>query len=175
MNHVGVDLLERDELVSGGADGGLKPAAILEDGVAGVPIHVTEIEDLFRCKLAEATGASAEAMDEPGKPGERLEFENLQATRFAKAPGRSDWRKACGRSRAGARGFAEPRRDRGSFPCRHDITSIIGAVGNAELARGTLDARLQSQERHNSSRAKALASKSNPVGTEVPTLVLRQR
>lgn len=43
MDDVGVDLLERDELEIGGAEGGLEAAAIFEDVFVGVPIGEAEI------------------------------------------------------------------------------------------------------------------------------------
>jgi hypothetical protein len=52
VNHIGVNLLEWSELKFVGTEGGLKPAAIFEDGFAGVPFHEAEIENFFGFELA---------------------------------------------------------------------------------------------------------------------------
>jgi len=92
MNDVRVDLLKREELMGTGGKGGLKLGAIFVDGLAGVPFHVIEVENPFGLKLTETAGASAEAVDEPGKPGKGGKFEDLQAFGLAKEPGRGDRR-----------------------------------------------------------------------------------
>ena len=74
----------------GGAEGGLKEAAIFEDVFAGVPFHETEIEDFFGFEGAYAAGPCAEAVDEPGELSKRGEFENLKAARLAEFPWGSD-------------------------------------------------------------------------------------
>lgn len=61
-NHVRVDLLERNEFETGGAERGLKQAAILKDVFARVPFGKAEIEDFFRFERAYAAGACAEAV-----------------------------------------------------------------------------------------------------------------
>lgn len=76
-NHVRVDLLERNEFETGGAERGLKEAAILKDVFARVPFEEAEIEDFFGFERAYAAGACAEAVQEPGKLLEGAEFENL--------------------------------------------------------------------------------------------------
>ena len=72
------------------AEGELKFAAIGENVFAGVPFHEAEIENVLRFEKAFAAGASAEAVDEPGKLGERQELEDLEALGFAEAPGGGD-------------------------------------------------------------------------------------
>jgi len=89
-NHVRVDLLERDQFKIGGAEGGLKQAAIFEDVFAGVPFHEAEVKNFFGFERTNAAGAGAETVDEPGKLAKRGEFENLQTAGFAEMPGRSD-------------------------------------------------------------------------------------
>src|SRR6267378_8356707 len=89
-NYIRVDLLERDQFEIGGTKGGLKQAAIFEDVFAGVPFHEAEVKNFFGFERANAAGAGAETVDEPGKLAKWGEFENLQTTGFAEMPGRSD-------------------------------------------------------------------------------------
>jgi len=96
VHDVRVDLFEGKELMGGGAQGGLKFAAIFGDCFLGVPFHVAEVENFFGFELTSAAGTRAEAVDEPGKPVERREFEDLQALRFTEAPGCGDRRAVCG-------------------------------------------------------------------------------
>ncbi len=89
-NHVRMDLLEQDQFETGGAEGGLKQAAIFEDVFAGVPFHEAEVKNFFGFERANAAGAGAETVGEPGKLAKRGEFENLQTAGLAEMPGRSD-------------------------------------------------------------------------------------
>ena len=89
-NHVRVDLLEWDQFEIGGTDGGLKQAAIFEDVFAGVPFHEAEVKNYFGLERANAAGAGAETVDEPGKLAKWGEFENLRTAGLAEMPGRSD-------------------------------------------------------------------------------------
>jgi len=89
-NHVRMDLLEQDQFETGGAEGGLKQAAIFEDVFAGVPFHEAEVKNFFGFERANAAGAGAETVDEPGKLAKRGEFENLQTAGLAEMPRRSD-------------------------------------------------------------------------------------
>jgi len=66
-NCVRVNLLEWNEIEMGGAESGLKQAAIFEDIFAGVPFHEAEIEDFFGFEGADSARAGAEAMNQPGK------------------------------------------------------------------------------------------------------------
>jgi hypothetical protein len=61
-NHVRVDLLERNEFEAGGAERGLKEAAILKDVFARVPFQEAEIEDFFGFERAYTARACAEAV-----------------------------------------------------------------------------------------------------------------
>ena len=85
-NHVRVDLLEWNEIEIGGAESGLKPAAILKDVFARVPFHEAQVEDFSGFECANSTWAGAEAVNQPGKLQKRDKFNNLQAARLAKAP-----------------------------------------------------------------------------------------
>lgn len=67
MDDVGMDLLEGDELEVVGAESRLEAVAILEDVLARVPFGETEIQHFFSFELADAAGAGAEAVDEPGE------------------------------------------------------------------------------------------------------------
>jgi hypothetical protein len=89
-NYIRVDLLERDQFEIGGTEGGLKQAAIFEDVFAGVPFHKAEVKNFFGFGRANAAGAGAETVDEPGKLAKRAEFEDLQTAGLAEMPGRSD-------------------------------------------------------------------------------------
>lgn len=132
MNHVRVNLFERGELEIPGAECGLELAAIFEDRFAGVPFHESEIENAFGFELAEAAGAGAETVNEPGEFAEGIKFEDLQALGFAKTPGSAeDWARQRGRL-ANARGSADSRGGGQRFPCGHDATSIIGAMLGVE-------------------------------------------
>lgn len=125
MNHVRVDLLERNEFKMGSAERGLKEAAIFQDVFVGVPFHEAEIEDFFGFERAYAARACAEAVNEPGKLEQRGEFENLQAAALAEAP----WRRNAGYRRLWRRGLARPATPQRSFSCSHNQTSIIATAG----------------------------------------------
>lgn len=120
-NYVGVDLLEQDQFEIGGTDGGLKQEAICEDVFAGVPFHEAEVKNFFGFEPANAAGASAETVDEPGKLAKRGKLENLQTAGLAEAPG-------CGNARYGrsrGRSLARATTLQGSFSGSHNQTSII--------------------------------------------------
>lgn len=125
-----MDLFERNEPEIGSAESRLKTAAILKDIFAGVPFHETEVENFFGFERADSAGAGAEAVDEPGKLRERDEFENLQTTSLAKAPGRVN---AGGRRRLGDR-LARAAAPHGSFSGSHNQTSIIATAGTEKSA-----------------------------------------
>jgi hypothetical protein len=86
VDYVGVDLLEGDELEVVGAEGGLEAAAIFEDVFAGVPIGEAEIQNFFAVERADAAGAGAEAVDEPGEFVQGGDLEDLEAAGFAGEP-----------------------------------------------------------------------------------------
>jgi len=65
-NHVRVNLLQRNEVEIVGTERGLKATAVFEHVFAGVPFHEAEIEHFFGFERADAAGASAKAVDEPG-------------------------------------------------------------------------------------------------------------
>ena len=81
-----MNLFERDECKVPGADGGSKAAAIFEDVFAGVPIGKAQIEDELVVEIADAAGAGAESVDEPGKFLERLQLQDPQAARADELP-----------------------------------------------------------------------------------------
>ena len=123
-NYVRVDLLERDQFEIGGTDGGLKQAAIFEDVFAGVPFHEAEVKNFFGFERANAAGAGAETVDEPGKLAKRGKLENLQTAELAEAPG---CRNARYRRRRGRR-LARATKLQGSFSDSHNQTSIIATA-----------------------------------------------
>ncbi len=63
VDHVGVDLLERDQLKVGSADRGLQQAAILQDVFALIPSGEAEIEDFCSVERTNASWSGAEPMD----------------------------------------------------------------------------------------------------------------
>ena len=63
---VGVDLVERDQGEIAGAERGLEAAFVFFDVFAGVPFDRAEVQDFFAVEVADAAGAGAEAVDEPG-------------------------------------------------------------------------------------------------------------
>ena len=88
VNHVRVNLLERCERKIFGAERGLQEEAVFSDVFARVPFHGAEIENLPAIKQADAAGARAEPMDEPGQLAEGRELQDLQAVRMMHYPGR---------------------------------------------------------------------------------------
>ena len=124
----GMKLFERDEAEGIGADGGLKEAAILEDGLTSVPLHEAEIEDGFGVEVAGAAGASAEAMDEPGDAGERRKLEEAKTARTAKGPGSGEGESGFGRLTRAATG---PGRFRGGW----HLISILATGARQELGK----------------------------------------
>ena len=73
-----------------GVEGGLEATAILDDVFTRIPFHKAKVEHFFGVERAEATGAGAEAVNEPGEFSEWREFQDLQAAGFTKAPGCGD-------------------------------------------------------------------------------------
>jgi len=63
--------------------GGLEAATILEDVFPAIPFGKTEIKNFFSIQRADAAGAGAEAVDEPGDSGERGHLQDSNATEFA--------------------------------------------------------------------------------------------
>jgi len=86
VDYVGVDLLEGDELEIVGTEGGLEAAAIFEDVFASVPIGEAKIQHFFGLELADAAGAGAESVDEPGEFVQGGDLEDLEAAGFAGDP-----------------------------------------------------------------------------------------
>ena len=64
----------------------MEAAAILEDVFFAVPFGKTEIENFFAVQKADAAGAGAEAVDEPGEFCERGHLKDLNAADFAFDP-----------------------------------------------------------------------------------------
>ncbi len=122
-NQVRVDLFERNEFEIGGTESRLKAPAIFEDVFAGVPFHEAEIEDFFGFEGADAAGAGAEAVDEPGELEKGSELENLQAAGFAQAP----WRGNAGDRRRRGHRLARATALQRSFSGSHNQTSIIAS------------------------------------------------
>ncbi len=71
-----VDLLEIDEREFLSAESGLEFLAVFEDVFAGVPFGEAEIEDGVAIEIGDAAGGGAEAVEEPGKFFEGIEFED---------------------------------------------------------------------------------------------------
>jgi hypothetical protein len=63
MDHVRMDLLERNEFEVRRAEGGLEAAAVFEDVFARVPFGEAEIQHLLAISRADAAGAGAEAVN----------------------------------------------------------------------------------------------------------------
>jgi hypothetical protein len=121
VDDVRMDLLERNEIKSRGAEGGLEFATIGEDVFASVPFHKTEVENFFRIERTDAAGAGAEAVDEPGQFGEWGELEDLQAACFTETPRGANASSLRRRGRGLAGTSAHPE----CFFGRHNQTSII--------------------------------------------------
>jgi len=58
-----MNLVKRDERKIIGADRGLEAALVFFDVGAGVPFDGAEIQNLLAVEIADAAGASAEAVD----------------------------------------------------------------------------------------------------------------
>ena len=87
MDDIGMELLERDELELGHAEGGLETAAVFEDIFFGVPLGVAEIEDFFAVLIRNAAGLGAEAMHKPRKSCESGHLEDTNALDVTLGPG----------------------------------------------------------------------------------------
>ena len=140
-NYIRVDLLEWNEIEVCGAESGSEAAAIFQNVFAGVPFHEAEIENFFGFERTDSAGASAKAVNQPGKLQERDEFENLQAASLAKAPRRSYPGNRQGRGRR-LTGAATPH---GSFFGSHNQTSII-ATGQRQKSWGGRETKPAAQE-----------------------------
>lgn len=81
VNHVGVDLLQRDEWKIGGAEGGLEAAAVFETVFAGVPVGEAEVEDFFTVEAGHAARPCAETMNEPRQFGKGGDLKELDPVR----------------------------------------------------------------------------------------------
>lgn len=64
----------------------METAAVFEDVFLGVPFGKAEIERFLAVQEADATGAGAEAVDEPGEFCERGDLQDLHAADFKRAP-----------------------------------------------------------------------------------------
>ncbi len=122
-DQVRVDLPQGNEVEIACPERSLKTAAIFDDVFGGVPFHKAEVEDFFGFQGADAAGAGAEAVDEPGELEKGSELENLQAAGFAQAPWRGD---AGDRRRRGHR-LARATALQRSFSGSHNQTSIIAS------------------------------------------------
>ena len=69
------------------AERGLKAAAIFEDVLPAIPIRETKIQYFFTVQLADAAGPHTEAVDEPGKFGERGNLQDANTALRAFRPG----------------------------------------------------------------------------------------
>ena len=73
----GMNLFEIDEREFLSGDGGLEFFAIFDDVFACVPFGEAEVEDFLSVEIGDAAGSSAEAVEEPGKFFEGVEFEDF--------------------------------------------------------------------------------------------------
>ena len=64
----------------------MKAAAVFQDVFSAVRFGKTEIENFFAVQKADAAGAGAEALDEPGEICECGDLQNLDAADFAFDP-----------------------------------------------------------------------------------------
>jgi len=64
----------------------LEAATIHEDVFPAIPFGKTEIKNFFSVHEADAAGAGAEAVDEPGDSGERGHLKDLNTAEFAHGP-----------------------------------------------------------------------------------------
>jgi len=78
-NDVGMNLVQGDEFEIGRAERGPKAAFVFFDVGARVPFDSPKIEDFFAVEIADAAGAGAEAVDEPGNLVEGFDLENTDA------------------------------------------------------------------------------------------------
>ena len=88
----------------------MEAAAILEDVFSAIPFGKTETENFFSVQQADAAGAGAEAVDEPGEFFERGYLKDLNAADFAFDPVRTGSggrdRQECSSSRGAFAGLA---------------------------------------------------------------------
>ena len=87
VNHVGVELAQRDERHFASAKRRHEFFAIRRDAFALVPLREAQIQRGFFFEHARAAGPRAEAMHEPAELSERARFHHLQAARPANRPG----------------------------------------------------------------------------------------
>jgi len=73
----GMDLFEGDEWEFLSAEGSLKFLAVFEDVFAGVPFGEAEVEYALAVEVGDTAGGGAEAVEEPGKFSEGVEFEDF--------------------------------------------------------------------------------------------------
>lgn len=64
----------------------MKAAAVFEDVFSGVPFGKAEIENFFAVQKADAAGAGAEAVDEPGEFCECGDLQDSNASHVALGP-----------------------------------------------------------------------------------------
>jgi len=86
VNDIGVKLFEGCQCEIVRTERGLEAAAVFHDVFAGIPVGVTEIQDFFVFKIADAAGTSAERVGQPGKFYESGHLEDSNAADVALAP-----------------------------------------------------------------------------------------
>ena len=86
----------------------MEAAAVLEDVFSAIPFGKAEIENFFAVPMADAAGARAEAVDEPGELGERDNLQDAQAVLLQFDPiGRRARGSGCSRNALFANVFME--------------------------------------------------------------------
>ena len=100
----------------------MEAALVFIDVDAGIPIDGTGVEDFFAVEIADAAGAGAEAVDEPGNfvEGGELEYANVFIGAFGPAGGERGSSRGARRQRFA--GFAALQR---CFRRAHGVISII--------------------------------------------------
>jgi len=89
VDDIGMDLLERNKLEIGRAEGRLEAAAVFEDVFLGVPFGEAEIENFFAVDRADTAGPSAEAVYEPGESCKCGHLEDSDRAHITPVPGSS--------------------------------------------------------------------------------------
>ena len=95
VNEIRMNLLERNETEVFGGDCGLESASILEDVLAFVPFHKTEVQSVCTFEIACAAETRAETVNEPRKVLEGSESQYFHSLDGFKHPRR---RNGCGLS-----------------------------------------------------------------------------
>ena len=124
LNHIGMDLFQRNELEITRAKRRLKPPAVFEHVFPAIPLRKTKIQNFFTLERAHTTRPSAEAVNKPRKFGERPHLQHPDTALRALGPFAVAF---CRRALLACDAFW-----RECFRGSHNSTSIIVAGPGAE-------------------------------------------